>query len=71
MSVFEGLAAAGTILIWVACHPDQHGPMVTSIPEPLPRVMSVISGSVFLLELGSVIMSMAHVTTGGHRNKAC
>lgn len=37
-------------------------------PELLPRAMS---GSVVLLQLGSVLTSMVCVTTGDHRNHSC
>lgn len=48
------------MLIWVTC--AVIGTMVMSRPE---LVLSAISGSVFLLKLGSVLMiSMARVTTG-------
>lgn len=42
--------------------------MVTSRPELLPRATS---GSMVLPQLGSVLISMAHVITGGHKNHAC
>ena len=41
---------------------------MTSIPELLPRAMSV---SMVLLQLESVLISMVQVTTGDHRNQYC
>lgn len=62
MLVMEGLAA-GVILIRVECAAPRT--MMTSGPQLLSRTMS---GSVFLLHLGSALMSVTHVTTVGHRN---
>lgn len=55
--------AAGTMLIWEAC--ATLGVMVTSGPKLLLMVMS---GSMVLLHMGSVMMSIAHVTTEAHLN---
>ena len=65
MLVMEGLAA-GAKLIWVACAATRA--MMASGLQLLSRAMS---GSVFLLHLGSMLMSLAHVTTVGNRNYAC
>lgn len=48
-------------LVLVACLPP--GAKVTSRPGMLPRAMS---GFMVLLRLGSVLLSMASVTTEGH-----
>ena len=61
-----GHAAVGAILIWVAWSASRA--MITSGPELLLRAMS---GSMVLLQLGSVLMFMARVTTRGHRSHAC
>lgn len=66
MLVAKGLAATGAILVSVVCAAS--GTMAIAKPKVLWRAMSE---SVFLLQLGAVMMSMAHVTTGGHRNHAC
>lgn len=62
MLVSEDLAATGTLLIWVVCAAT--GATVTSGPKD-------IYGSMFLLKLGSVMMSMAHVPTRVNRNHSC
>ena len=54
----EGHATARAILIWVAYAAT--GVMVTSKPELLPRATS---GSMVLPQLGSVLISTAHVIT--------
>lgn len=60
--VFSGTwvhAASGAVLIWVAC--ADTGALVASEPELL---LGSVSGSVVLQQLGSVVMSMVHVSTG-------
>lgn len=54
-----GYSATGVILVWVACAATVA--MVMSKPKLHPRVMS---GSMILLQLGSVLTSVAHNTTG-------
>lgn len=60
-----GRAAIWVILIWVASAASRT--MVMSKPELLPRVMSE---SIVLLQLGSVMISVAQVGTGVHWNLA-
>ena len=63
MLVSESGAATRTILIWVTYAATEA--VVTSRPDLL---QTAISGLVFLLQLGSVLMSMAQVTTRGQKN---
>lgn len=65
MLVPGGHVASGAVLIWVAC--ADTGALVASEPELL---LGSMSGSVVLQRLGSVVMSMVHVSTGGHWNNA-
>lgn len=60
--MFESHVDPRAILIWVGNAAT--GAMVISGPELLPRAMS---GFTFLLQLGSVMMSMVYITIGGHR----
>ena len=60
MLMFESFAVSGAILVWVTC--AAIGAMVTSGPELLLRA---ISRFMYLLQLGSVMMSMVHVATVG------
>lgn len=66
MLVSEGLAAVEAILICVNSVAIRA--MMISGPELLPRA---ISGSIFLLHLGSMLMSKAVITIGDHRNHIC
>lgn len=60
--MFDSLVAKRAILIWIGNAAT--GAMVISGPELLLRAMS---GFTFLLQLVSVMMSMVHITIGGHR----
>lgn len=63
--VSDDHATMRPVPIWVAC--DATGVMMMSGPELLPP--RAMYGSMLLLQLlGSVLISMAHVATGGHRN---
>lgn len=66
MLVSSGHTAAGAILTWVAC--TATGAIVTSKPELL---LKAISGFMFLLQLGSVLVSLDLVTTSNCRKHAC
>lgn len=55
--------AAGTMPIWEAC--ATLGVMVTSGPKLLLMAMT---GSMVLLQMGSVMMSIAHINTEAHLN---
>lgn len=59
MLVSLGYSASGVILVWVACAATVA--MVMSKPKLHPRVMS---GSMILLQLGSVLTSIAQDNTG-------
>lgn len=67
MLVFKGLAVTEAIRIWETCAAADRA-IVMFRPELLPRIMS---GSIFLLQLRSMLMSMACVATEGHRNHVC
>lgn len=60
MLMSESLAVSGAILIWVTCVTTEA--IVTSGLELLLRALS---GSMDVLQLGSVMMAMAHVATVG------
>lgn len=60
MVVFETHAATGALLIWVIRAAT--GVMVIPRTELLPRAMSKF---MVLLQLGSILMPVAHVSTGG------
>lgn len=62
--VSDDHATMRPVPIWEAC--DATGVMMMSGPELLPP--RAMYGSTFLLQLGSVLIFMAHVATGGHRN---
>lgn len=59
MLVIEGHAATMSMLIWVTC--TAIVVMVKSRPRMLLRAMS---GFMVLMQLASVLIPMAHVTTG-------
>ena len=63
MTVSGGYAITRTILIWVACAVTRA--METSRLELLLRAMS---GSMALQQLGFLMISMARVSTEGHKN---
>lgn len=67
MLVFKSLAVTGALRIRETCDAATRA-IEMFRPELLPRTMS---GSIFLLQLRSMLMSVACVATGGHRNHVC
>lgn len=65
MLVNKDHAPFWVIMIWVTCAGT--GAMVMSGPKMVPRAMSEY---MVLLQLRSVVISMACVSTGGHWNHA-
>lgn len=66
MLVPEGHAATGAILSWVTCATTR-----TLVRSKAKLQLSVMSGSMVLLQSGSVLKSLASVTTGVHCNREC
>lgn len=66
MLVPEGHATTGAILSWVTCTTTR-----TLVRSKTKLQLSVMSGSMVLLQSGSVLMTLASVTTGVHCNREC